>query len=371
MTVHPLPKSLVFFPRPQSTAFWTCNLIGWVVYFFSNVLLLLNQDDWFVFSTVQTFLKITFMFSFCVLFRMLFISQKWQTLPIARYMLVALVYSIVTGMIATWAAMSTSRQLGTYTLDTAIYDAVIANAVWRNYLTEFAWSSVSSLFIMLTWTIGYGLICLFKLNKDTEIENLKLHNALREAEMDSLKAQINPHFLLNTLNNLRSMIRAQHPESVNIVTAISEVLKYSLTNHHKEKVTLEEELEIVQNVIDIAKLQLGERLAFSLSVEGPIGQALIPPFAIQLLVENAIKHGIEKRKEGGNIKVKIFIENDELHLVVTNSGLLIRTAPSATKVGLANLKKRLHILYLSRAKFSLEQENDTVVACVQQPLELI
>jgi len=368
MTTQAINASRFSFLFPKGRIFWIFNLLGWATYIMSNVLLMWNRQEWFAYSILLTSLRVAGMFSFCVLFRALFIRYKWHSLPISQFMLLALVYSLFASAVSCVFAMFVNIHLATYSVSEAIYEAVFSPVNWDNQTIELLWASLSCLFILLTWTIGYGLINLYNRNKNTEIENLKLHNSLRGAEMDSLKAQINPHFLLNTLNNLRSMIRKQHPESVNIVTAISEVLKYSLIHQKSDKVTLSHELEIVQNMIAIASLQFGARLRFDSDVESGLDNAMVPPFAIQLLIENAIKHGIEKRKEGGVVQLRVFANEDALHIRVVNSGALDGAEPSSTGMGLINLRKRLDILYPEQATFTLKQE-ELVIAELIQPKE--
>lgn len=147
-------------------------------------------------------------------------------------------------------------------------------------------------------------------NRKSELEKLALKSALQEAELMILKNQVNPHFLFNALNNIRSLILIEPEKARKMVTHISDLLRYSIQFNASEKVALKEEIEIVKDYLQLESIQFQERLSYTFNISPETLKVQIPPMAIQLLVENAIKHGLSTQKNGGQILVSTsLIEN--------------------------------------------------------------
>jgi LytS/YehU family sensor histidine kinase len=199
------------------------------------------------------------------------------------------------------------------------------------------------------------------------VEKLELKASLKEAELNTLKGQINPHFMFNSLNNIRGLMLEDVSKSREMLTKLSELLRYSLTKNATDKILLSEELEMVHNYIALSKIQFEDRLIYKENIEVTINEIEIPPMLIQLLIENAIKHGISSQTNGGIVTLKIFKNNNNLHIEVKNTGEL-KLSKNTTKLGLQNIKKRLFLLYGEQASFSLSQEKNNVIANIVIPL---
>jgi len=153
-----------------------------------------------------------------------------------------------------------------------------------------------------------------------------------------------------------------------MVTHISELLRYSIQFNASEKVTLEQEIEIVKDYLQLESIQFDDRLTYNLEIENEALGIKIPPMAIQLLVENAIKHGISQLSAGGEIFIQAKLENDHLHLSVTNDGQLKKKS-KREGVGIKNLVERLKILFGQFAELSLVNSSDQkVTASLKIPL---
>jgi LytS/YehU family sensor histidine kinase len=148
---------------------------------------------------------------------------------------------------------------------------------------------------------------------------------------------------------------------------LSETLRYSLTKSNVNSIALEDELEMVENYIDISKIQFENRLQFETNIDKTSLNTQIPPMIIQMLVENAIKHGISNLKEGGKVKLLTSIENGQLLIEVTNSGKL-SSSPNSTQLGLKNIRQRLKLLYGEAATFSIKELGNKVVATIIIPI---
>lgn len=234
---------------------------------------------------------------------------------------------------------------------------------------EFGWGlMVVNSFITITgWTfLYYAIKVILKYNQD-RLERAELNANLRQAQLNTLKGQINPHFMFNSLNNIRGLMLEDVERSRDMLTKLSEMLRYSLTKNNINAIALEEELEMVDNYIDLSKIQFEDRLRFEKKVGEGTKSLQIPPMIVQLLVENAAKHGISNLKEGGKISLETKKENEELTIVVRNSGKL-KIDKESTQLGLRNIKQRLKLLYGAKASFSLQEIEEEVMATIKIPL---
>lgn len=226
---------------------------------------------------------------------------------------------------------------------------------------------LNSFLTIIGWTIFYMSVkIVFKLNAD-RLERSELNAALKQSQLNTLKGQINPHFMFNSLNNIRGLMLEDVERSRDMLTKLSEMLRYSLTKNDVNSIALKDELEMVENYVALSKIQMEDRLQFKTEIAPDTMDQLIPPMIIQLLVENATKHGISKLKDGGTIKLRTAHQNNELLISVSNTGKLT-IAKDSTQLGLKNIKQRLRLLYGDKASFTLEEVNGEVVSNIKIPL---
>ena len=191
--------------------------------------------------------------------------------------------------------------------------------------------------------------------KQVEIDNLRLQNSLKEAELSSLSNQLNPHFLFNALNNIRFMIHEDADNAEKMLMSLSGVLRYSLESSKNEKVPLKEELEISRLYIDLIKIQFEHRLQFEIDIPDALLACHLPPMVLQMLLENAVKHGLENIREGGKIEVDAALESQIMTLRVCNDlPTDYAEKQSEPGIGLFNIDQRLDLLYAGRG--SLETD---------------
>ncbi|WP_299103658.1 histidine kinase [uncultured Tenacibaculum sp.] len=225
-------------------------------------------------------------------------------------------------------------------------------------------------FNWLNWIIWFVSFTAFKLTSEVKEEKLRssmLETSLKESQLNTLKGQINPHFMFNSLNNIRGLMLEDANKAREMLTSLSETLRYALTQNTITSIALEDELEMVEKYIDLSKIQLEDRLVYKTKIDALSLHVQIPPMLIQMLVENAIKHGISNLKEGGRVAVSTKIIKNSLCISVTNSGVL-KNKDTGTQVGLENIKRRLDLLYGNKAVFSLKEVNNQVEAIVEIPL---
>lgn len=225
---------------------------------------------------------------------------------------------------------------------------------------KFVFYILNTIIILIIWTFFYISAQLTSLKRKNEIEKNAIQLSLQEAELMILKNQINPHFLFNSLNNIKALIISDSEKSRKMITHISDLLRYVMQFNSLDKVTLSEEIKIVKDYLELESIQLGSRLSYSLDIEEESLSVRIPPMTLQILVENAIKHGISKEKLGGEVHVKTFIKDDFLIVNVVNDGEIIKE-PAKEGIGLKNIIERMKLLFGSFADFELTNTKDKMV----------
>lgn len=189
--------------------------------------------------------------------------------------------------------------------------------------------------------------------------------ALKTVELANLKNQLNPHFLFNAINSIKALTLSDPHLARHALTELSQLLRLSLTMGNEQLVPLETEISFVKDYLFLEKIRYETRLNYIFEIDSNSLSIKIPPMSLQLLVENAIKHGIGKCKAGGNIEIKSIYHENYFELSVTNSGKLESNSSSNTiGVGINNLKKRLFFNFQNNANFSIKEENNTVIASI-------
>jgi len=191
--------------------------------------------------------------------------------------------------------------------------------------------------------------------------------AVRAAELRALEAQINPHFLFNSLNSIRGLVVEDPQKAQDMITRFAALLRYNLNRDRQHTVPFSEEAEVVADYLALESVRFEGRLRVQVTVDPEVQTMRVPPMILQALVENALKHGIARRPEGGDVQIHASSVNGNLVLQVTNSGELGPAHSSNTQLGLKNIRERLHLLYGDRASLSLQNGSGTVVAKVEIP----
>jgi sensor histidine kinase YesM len=175
-----------------------------------------------------------------------------------------------------------------------------------------------------------------------------------DAQLRSLQAQIEPHFLFNTLANVVSLIDTAPDKARLMLERLIELLRASLAASRSERTTLGQETALIAAYLDILRIRMGERLSYTINVPPELLNVSIPPLSLQPLVENSIKHGLEPKLEGGSVHLSARTEGGALQLDVEDDGLGFSLHPGAG-VGLANLRDRISSLYGARARLVIEE----------------
>jgi two-component system LytT family sensor kinase len=214
--------------------------------------------------------------------------------------------------------------------------------------------------------IGFHLI---RLSFRQQQENQALIIANQQIELKSLKDQINPHFLFNTLNNLYGLTSQDPPKAAEVVMRLGQLMQYMLYEGNLTQVLLRKEIEYVQNYVALERIRYGERLHLSLQLNGAIESVFIAPLILLPFVENAFKHGVSRQLDEAWIQMHLTVGPGELVFKVENSKPEGPDTESATGIGLPNIAKRLQLIYPGRHQ--LRQLNGAGTYLVTLKIELI
>ncbi|AWM34272.1 sensor histidine kinase [Hymenobacter nivis] len=236
---------------------------------------------------------------------------------------------------------------------------------------QFVGYVLQTYFVLWLWTACYFGLHYLDRYKQAEVDRWKLAAAAREAELRTLQAQLNPHFLFNGLNNIRALVMEDPARARAMMTHLAELLRYAMQRNGTAQVPLATELEIVDNYLQLEALQLEERLRYSLDVAPDALPLLLPPMTLQLLVENAIKHGLAPRPAGGQLSLSArrAPADGSLCIAVRNTGTY-QPRPGHAGVGVRNVRERLHLLFGPAAAFAIGPDPllpDTVLAELRLP----
>ena len=180
------------------------------------------------------------------------------------------------------------------------------------------------------------------------------------AELKTLRAQVEPHFLYNTLSNVVSLIDREPATAKHMTERLIGYLRHTLDASRRDHATVGDELVIIADYLEILRLRMGERLAFSIDADDEVRALPLSPMLLQPLVENAIKHGLEPKIDGGRIAVIAAVRDHLLEIRVEDSGLgfAVATDTAGSGSGLANVRARLKAIYGDSAKLTIEQPKE-------------
>jgi len=229
--------------------------------------------------------------------------------------------------------------------------------------------------IILGFIISFGFVVYekyitFKLSANEEkLKRISLEKEKLNADLKLLQAQVEPHFLFNTLSNILSLLDHDAMTGKNMLENLTQYLRTSLIQSRKPANRLADEIDMIRAYLDIYKIRMGKRLAYEINIPENVLNIEIPPMILQPLVENAIKHGLEPKIEGGKISIKACRKEDILILEIADTGMGIKEK-SGTGVGTGNIQKRLASFFGDRASLNFEDMTPAgLKAIVEIPCE--
>ena len=342
-------------PKATTSLYWRCQIIGWSLAASYWSYVAYNGTD---FSIPLALLHFVFDVSICIAITHAFraISKKyhWHELKF-RELLIRIIPTI---LVLAFIYMLVS-----------IVKLYLIHSNFRVDFTqsfsEFYNENSVGIFmggtrLMCIWVLAYYIYQYAQQKINIIHENARLNVIAREAQLNNLHAQLNPHFLFNSLNSIKSLVVENPESSRRAIDLLSDLLRKSLYERDPMLISIEDELAVVNDYLELEKMRFEERLQFTIEVPQALLSFSIIPFSIQTLVENAVKHGINKQNEGGSISIKVEFKNAFVSMAVQSPGVL--NEQSANKgLGLKNLQERLKLQFHDKASFHITQQNDEKV----------
>ena len=218
----------------------------------------------------------------------------------------------------------------------------------------------SFLMLISIWMLIYIVYHYVVKNRNNEVDRLKFETIVKELELKTIKSHINPHFIFNSLNSIRALVDENPTRARRAITELSNILRSSMQAEKSETVPLEKELDIVKDYLALEQMRFEERLQVELDIDEDTLQQPVPPMMLQTLVENAIKHGISKQIKGGVVRVVAAFKNNDLQLLVQNTGQL-SLHPNQEGFGIKSTQDRLNLMYQGKAVFEIRNLDAAMV----------
>jgi two-component system sensor histidine kinase AlgZ len=229
--------------------------------------------------------------------------------------------------------------------------------------------------VLIAWSALYFGIKYYGTVEEQRGRLLAFEATAREAQLQALRYQLQPHFLFNTLNAVSTLVVSKQPEqATEMIAKLAGLLRNTLSFPETHVVTLREELAVTEEYLSIEQVRFGARLAVSLDVSFKAYEAQVPRFLLQPIVENAIRHGIARRPDGGEVAIRASVSAAQLHIEIENDRGLGSQQPNDKDegVGLANTRTRLETLYGAQGKLTIATVQDNrFLVTIQFPLTTV
>jgi signal transduction histidine kinase len=189
-----------------------------------------------------------------------------------------------------------------------------------------------------------------------ELERSELERKALDARLRLLQAQVEPHFLFNTLANVQALVDAGSPQASRVLESLIAYLRAAVPRLHEPTTTLGRDLQLVRAYLEVMHMRMPDRLQFALQIDEAATELECPPMTLLTLVENAVRHGIDPGEEGGRIDVQVRVRNGRCHVRVADTGVGLRqTATTGPGTGLSTLRERLQLAFGGDAQLSLSE----------------
>jgi len=334
----------------KNQLYWLFQTLGWGLYFGNEIFVYIIQygeyQDYFILEAIANiFLAILLTHTFRAIVK----KYNWITLPLPR-----LILRILTGLLLMTACL--------VALNIPMDSRYTGDILARNPILTLEYFINLSKPIQV-WLLIYIFYHYSEEKVQKELEQIKLKSSIKETEAKVLKAQMNPHFMFNALNSIRALVFEDPEKAQQSITQLSNILRSSLIADRRTTISLKEELKTIEDYLALEKVRYEERLQSTWDIDENTLGVQVPPMMLQTLVENAIKHGVQKAIGWGFVEIYTTIINQKLYIRIRNTGELTST-DSKSEVGgfgLKNTRQRLEILYGQDASFTIVQENELVV----------
>jgi two-component system LytT family sensor kinase len=332
--------------------YWLCQLIGWGVV--GSFILFIAHAYNIPISKSVLLGKITIVFVAGIVTThvlRLFINWRgWMMQPVEQAVPRLMIGTVITSLLFSLLVLRAND----------LFALSIEGGKNLPFLKKLFGSTVDNGLFILPWVLIYYFYHFIEKSRKQQLDTLQLEGLIKELELKTIKAHINPHFIFNSLNSIRALIDENPARARSAITELSNILRSSMQVDKAETVTFEKELNIVKDYLALENMRFEDRLKVEYEIDEDTLDQQVPPMMLQTLVENAIKHGISKHIRGGMIKIISDYKNHYHELAVQNTGSL-NGGLNAEGFGLSSTQNRLGLLYGNRASFEIKQVTPSIV----------
>ncbi len=225
--------------------------------------------------------------------------------------------------------------------------------------------AMAARFYLLGLTSAIHLAKEWITNQKLQGEREKLY---LQTELNFLKTQINPHFFFNTLNNLYSLALNRSEQTPEVILKLSHLMSYMLYESNEARVSLEKEINYLQNYLDLEKLRFGKRLTIDFEIEGNMEGVLIPPMILILFVENCFKHGLKDNIDQLRVDILLKVETGWLFFSIKNPVSAYIASTGVSGIGLKNVKRRLDLLFNTNYVLNISDDRQKYAVSLKMPV---
>jgi two-component sensor histidine kinase len=341
--------------------YWWCQLAGWGFVGLSLI--------FFAYTFEQ---KVTYVFlariglviltgiSTTHLLRWVIRRFNWLLLPIEKVLPKMLIAVVVSSIVCSLIVMG----------GVELFDLRPEKILKLPFSKRLVVSTLDNGLFLVPWVLIYYSYHYVEKSRRQQVSTLKLESLVKELELKTIKAHINPHFIFNALNSIRALIDENPARARNAITELSNILRSSMQAEKLETVSFEKELNIVKDYLALEYIRFEDRLKIEYEIDEDTLDQPVPPMMLQTLVENAIKHGVSKQMTGGLVKISSDFKGNHHELVILNTGRL-NGGMNGDGFGLVSTRNRLQLLFGEKANFEIKEiGHDMVEAKVLIPVDL-
>jgi Histidine kinase len=347
-------------PPQSQLVYWVFQLTGWGVYTLSRYIggVTVIHLPWARFGLEMLFVN-ALAFGLSHWLRDYVRRRQWRALPIRKLILRILAAAFVCGI--PLGVLTQFTDLAQLMSPNELLEGVSSTLQFQLALpVAIALEIVNWAVVFLIWLTIYFLAISVREHRSAQFRQSELTRALQLAELKLLKTQLNPHFLFNALNTVRSLIADNPVRAQSAVTHLANTLRYTLRSRQDELVTLSQEMDIVADYLELESMRFEDRLRIERQIPADAAEVRIPVMLLQTLVENAIKHGIAELPAGGLLRISAEVQDDILNLQVANPRAAAPAEATNAGVGLRNAHDRLRLLFGERASLDLDLSQPAV-----------
>jgi sensor histidine kinase YesM len=324
--------------------YWLFQGLGWTLFTGVNIFFALTYnlfDQQFILR-ISLYVVIGFFMSHLMrqVIKRMRLLQRNLNLQLVGFVLVSFAFAVLVGTIET-------------------YLSILLNLEYREearfkLLQKIISNMFTSFIYLFIWNCIYFIYHYVSESRKNQLDNLQLEALVKSLELKTIKSHINPHFIFNALNSIRALIDENPTRARQAVTGLSNILRSSMQSDQLEIITLKKELDIVKDYLALELIRFEDRLKVVYKIDEDTLDHPIPPMMLQTLVENAIKHGIGKQVEGGQITITSNEDVGVYTLRVINSGIL-EMQDGYEGFGLQSTSNQLSLIFGDKALFSITQ----------------